>query len=78
MTAAQYEKFLQYMDGVRLDSLPRSEFELMMDGAQWVIERKDVHGFKAHFTNVPNADIRKVFRFLAKVSGKNIYWMREY
>ena len=78
MTAAQYEKFLQYMDDVRLDSLPRSEFELMMDGAQWVIERKDVHGFKAHFTNVPNADIRKVFRFLAKVSGKNICWMREY
>lgn len=78
MTALQYKKFLRYMDDVRLDSLPRSEFEPIMDGSQWVIERKDGQGFKAHFTNVPSAGIPKVFGFLAKVSGVKNYRMRRH
>ena len=61
MTAAQYEQLLQYMEDVHLDELPHSEFEMMMDGAQWVIERVTSQGFKAHFTNIAGKNIRQVY-----------------
>lgn len=79
LTATQYEQLLQYMEEVRLDELPHSEFETMMDGAQWAIERITDHGFKAHFTNVAGKDIRQVYSFLTKLSGKkNLNYMDKY
>ncbi len=78
MTAAQYEKLLQYMEAVRLDELPRSEYVMMMDGAQWVMERVTDQGFKAHFTNVAGNDIQQVYSFLAKLSGEKLKYIEEY
>ena len=78
MTSAQYEQLLQYMEEVRLDELPHSEFEMMTDGAQWVIERVTSHGFKAHFTNVAGKNIQKIYSFLAKLSGENLKYIEEY
>lgn len=78
MTAAQYEKLLQYMEAVRLDELPRSEYVMMLDGAQWVMERMTDQGFKAHFTNVAGNDIQQVYSFLAKLSGEKLKYIEEY
>ena len=78
MTAAQYEKLLQYMEAVRLDELPRSKYVMMLDGAQWVMERMTDQGFKAHFTNVAGNDIQQVYSFLAKLSGENLKYIEEY
>ena len=78
MTAAQYEKLLQYMEAIRLDELPRSEYVMMMDGAQWVMERVTDQGFKAHFTNVAGNDIQQVYSFLAKLSGEKLKYIEEY
>ena len=78
MTAAQYEQLLQYMEDVHLDELPHSEFEMMMDGAQWVIERVTSQGFKAHFTNIAGKNIRQVYSFLAKLSGEKLEYVKKY
>lgn len=78
MTAAQYEKLLQYMEAVRLDELPRSKYVMMLDGAQWVIERVTDQGFKAHFTNVAGKSIQQVYSFLAKLSGEKLKYIEEY
>ena len=78
MTGAQYEQLLQYMEDVRLDELPHSEFERMMDGAQWIIERVTSQGFKAHFTNVAGKNIRRVYSFLTKLSGEKLEYIEEY
>ena len=78
MTAAQYEKLLQYMEAVRLDELPRSVYVMMTDGAQWVIERVTDQGFKAHFTNVAGKSIQQVYSFLAKLSGEKLEYIKEY
>lgn len=78
MTAAQYEKLLQYMEAVRLDELPRSKYVMMLDGAQWVMERMTDQGFKAHFTNVAGNDIQQVYSFLAKLSGEKLKYIEEY
>ena len=78
MTAAQYEQLLQYMEDVHLDELPHSEFEMMMDGAQWVIERVTSQGFKAHFTNLAGKNIRQVYSFLAKLSGEKLEYVKKY
>jgi len=78
MTAAQYEQLLQYMEKLRLDELPHSEFEMMMDGAQWVIERVTSQGFKAHFTNVAGKNIQQIYSFLTKLSGEKLEYIEEY
>ena len=78
MTAAQYEKLLQYMEAVRLDELPRSVYVMMTDGAQWVIERVTDQGFKAHFTNVAGKSIQQVYSFLVKLSGEKLEYVKEY
>ncbi len=78
MTVAQYEQLLQYMEEVRLDELPHSEDEMMMDGAQWVIERVTSQGFKAHFTNVAGKNISQIYSFLAKLSGEKLDYIEEY
>ena len=78
MTAAQYEKLLQYMEAVRLDELPRSVYVMMTDGAQWVIERVTDQGFKAHFTNVAGKSIQQVYSFLAKLCGEKLEYIEEY
>ena len=78
LTAAQYEQLLQYMEEVRLDELPHSEFEMMMDGAQWAIERVTDQGFKAHFTNVAGKNIRQVYSFLNNISGLNLDYIGKY
>ncbi len=78
MTASQYEQLLQYMEEVRFDELPHSEFEMMLDGAQWVIERVTDHGFKAYFTNVAGNNIRQIYSFLNKISGVKLKYINEY
>ena len=78
MTVAQYEKLLQYMEAVRLDELPRSKYVMMLDGAQWMMERMTDQGFKAHFTNVAGNDIQQVYSFLAKLSGEKLKYIEEY
>ena len=78
MTAAQYEQLLQYMEEVRFDELPHSQFEMMLDGAQWVIERVTDHGFKAYFTNVAGNNIRQIYSFLNKISGVKLKYINEY
>jgi hypothetical protein len=78
MSAAQYEQLLQYMEEVRLDELPHSEFEMMMDGAQWAIERVNSQGFRAHFTNVAGKNIRQIYSFLNKTSGAKLGYINEY
>lgn len=78
MTVAQYEQLLQYMEEVRLDELPHSEDEMVMDGAQWVIERVTSQGFKAHFTNVGGKNISQIYSFLAKLSGEKLDYIEEY
>ncbi len=78
MTAAQYEKFLQYMEAVRLDELPRREHEWITDGAEWVIERKTPHGFNAHCTNMAGKNIQQVYSYLAKLSGQQLKYMEGY
>ncbi|MBO4581954.1 MAG: energy transducer TonB [Bacteroidales bacterium] len=78
MTASQYEQLLRYMEEVRLDELPHSDFAMMLDGAQWVVERVTDHGFKAYATNVPKDSVRWVFSFLAKLSGQKIEYMEKY
>lgn len=78
MTAAQYERLLQYMEDARLDERPRSEFERMVDGATWVIERGTSHGFKAHFTNVADKNIQQIYSFLAKLSGRKLKYVKKY
>jgi len=78
MTAAQYEKLLQYMEAIRLDELPRSEYVMMFDGAQWVMERVTDQGYKAHFTDVAGNDIQQVYSFLAKLSGEKLEYIKEY
>ena len=77
MTAAQYEQFLQYMEDVHLDELPRSEYKMMMDGAQWVIERVTSQGFRAHFSNVAGKNIQQIYSFLAKLSGEKLEYIEE-
>ena len=78
MTIVQYEKLLQYMEAVRLDELPCSEYVWMTDGAQWVMERVTDQGFKAHFTNVAGKSIRQVYSFLAGLSGKKLEYVEKY
>ena len=78
LTASQYEQLLQYMEEVRLDELPHSEFEMMLDGAQWAIERVTEHGFRAYFTNVAGEKIRQVYSFLNKISGVKLKYINEY
>lgn len=78
MTSAQYEQLLQYMEKIRLDELPRSKYEMMLDGAQWVMERVTEQGFKAHFTNVAGNHIQQVYSFLAKLSGEKLKYIEEY
>lgn len=78
MTAAQYERLLQYMEDARLDERPRSEFERKTDGATWVIERGTSHGFKAHFTNVADKNIQQIYSFLAKLSGRKLKYVKKY
>ena len=78
MTADQYEQLLKYMEEVRLEELPHSEFEMMLDGAQWVIERVTSQGFKAHFTNVGGKNISQIYSFLAKLSGEKLDYIEEY
>lgn len=78
MSAAQYEQLLQYMEEVRLDELPHSDFAMMMDGAQWVVERVTNQGFKAHFTNVAGKNIRQVYSFFNNISGLNLDYIDKY
>ena len=78
LTAAQYEQLLQYMEEVRLDELPHSDFAMMMDGAQWVVERVTDQGFKAHFTNVAGKNIRQVYSFFNNISGLNLDYIDKY
>ena len=78
MTATQYEQFLQYMENVQFDELPRSHYFPMFDGAQWVIEQVTSQGFKAHFTNVAGKSIQQVYSFLVKLSGEKLEYVKEY
>ncbi len=78
MTTTQYNQLLQYMEEVRFDELPHSQFEMMLDGAQWVIERVTDHGFKAYFTNVAGNNIRQIYSFLNKISGVKLKYINEY
>jgi hypothetical protein len=78
MTTAQYEQFLQYFEAVHLDKRPHSYYVAMLDGAQWMIERKTNQGFKGHFTNVAGKNIHRVYCFLAKLSGAKLDYMVKY
>lgn len=78
MTAAQYEKFLQYWETVQFDKLPRRAYVFMTDGAEWVIEQKTPHDFKAHSTNVAGKNITQLYSYLAKLSGQQLKYMEEY
>ena len=51
---------------------------MMMDGAQWVVERVTDQGFKAHFTNVAGKNIRQVYSFFNNISGLNLDYIGKY
>lgn len=64
LTPAQYEQFLKHFEKVRLDEQPRIYNAEVLDGAQWLIERKTDNGFKAFLTNDAGQEIYDLFDFL--------------
>lgn len=67
LTSNQYAQFLEYWNAIRLEELPPSDCVMMLDGAQWVMERKTPEGYKAHLTNAPGTDIKDMFKYLLKI-----------
>lgn len=64
LTPAQYEQFFKHFEKVRLDEQPRIYNAEVLDGAQWLIERKTDNGFKAFLTNDAGQEIYDLFDFL--------------
>ena len=70
LSAAQYKQFQQYIDSIKIDEMPRYKKQMMCDGEQWLIERKNAEGFRVCTTNIPEQQVKELFIFLSTCSKR--------
>lgn len=63
---------------LHFDRLSRTHTFLMLDGAQWVIERRTADTFKAYYTNVAGSDIADLYDYLISLARIKAKYAREY
>lgn len=78
ITRMQWDKLSALLEKHKIDTLPNKDYIPMMDGATWTLEKKDLNGYKAHNTNSPSEDFKKICLYLLKLSKLKIKKARIY
>ena len=60
------------------ENKPRLEYWPMMDGAEWVIERRTADTFKANYTNMAGHKYDTFYSYLIKLAGVDADYASEY
>ncbi|MBQ6069377.1 MAG: energy transducer TonB [Bacteroidales bacterium] len=78
LSKQEYSKLMQIFADLDFDHKGHINYTLMMDGAQWVIERRTADTFKAYFTNLGGMKIDALYSYLISLSGIEAGYASEY
>lgn len=78
LSRRQYRRLMNLFQPLHFDRLPRTHTLLILDGAQWVIERRTADTFKAYYTNVAGSDIADLYDYLISLARIKAKYAREY
>lgn len=78
LTKRQYSKLQQLFAELQFDSLPVCHNAMILDGAQWVIERRTGDSFKVYFTNMAGTQIDALYSYLIKLAHIKAPYASEY
>ncbi len=78
LTKRQYDKLQRLFAELQFDSLPACHKAMILDGAQWVIERRTKGNFKVYFTNVAGAKYDDLYSYLIKLARIKVPYASEY
>ena len=75
----EYRRVMALLADLDFDHAPRMQHRLMIDGAQWCIERRTADTFKAAFTNTAGKKHEALFEYLVRLADIDAdYVMRAY
>lgn len=78
LSPRKYRRLMQLFEPLHFDSLPRTHYQLMTDGATWTIERHTADTFKIHLTNLAGDKIGDLYDYLIKLAGIKAQYARGY
>lgn len=78
LSPRKYRRLMQLFEPLHFDSLPRTHYQLMTDGATWTIERRTADTFQVHLTNLAGDKIGDLYDYLIKLAGIKAQYAHEY
>ena len=78
LSKREYRQLMSLFAVLDFDNKPRLEYWPMMDGAQWVIERRTADTFKASFTNIAGSKYDALYSYLIKLAGVDADYASDY
>lgn len=78
LSARKYRRLMQLFEPLHFDSLPRTRYRVMLDGANWTIERRTADTFKIFMTNLAGDKIGELYDYLIKLARIKAKYAREY
>lgn len=78
LNARKYRRLMQLFEPLHFDSLPRTRYRAMLDGANWTIERRTADTFKIFMTNLAGDKIGELYDYLIKLAHIKAKYAREY
>ncbi len=78
LSKREYRQLMSLFAALDFDNKPRLEYWPMMDGAEWVIERRTADTFKANFTNMAGMKYDALYSYLIKLAGVDADYASDY
>ena len=78
LSKREYRQLMSLFAVLDFDNKPRLEYWPMMDGAEWVIERRTADTFKANFTNMAGSKYDALYSYLINLAGVDADYASEY
>lgn len=78
LSPRKYRRLMQFFEPLHFDSLPRTHYQFMTDGATWTIERRTADTFKIHLTNLAGDKIGDLYDYLIKLAHLKAKYARGY
>ena len=78
LSERDYRKFMELLNELDFDNIPRLQYIPMTDGASWCIERRIADSFKANFTNLGGKKHDALYSYLISLAGIEADYVSEY
>ena len=78
LSKREYRQLMSLFAVLDFDNKPRLEYWPMMDGAEWVIERRTADTFKANFTNMAGSKYDALYSYLINLAGVDADYASDY